>query len=173
MQKFQTFLCICWIAATFWSPTCRLYIEFSLYFLPWNQEIYAHNFYNFIIDWLPDKNDPRWSALKRNAQQGSLFGNGCVQGSSRRRANDPMPSYPSLSYMEPFSLIVEVKSPRVWDVICSTLVLYRSTLGLDRGVGVFKGDYTQRQGWLYWRSFPVTLILYPNTFTFKLQTLPT
>lgn len=124
------------------------------------------------IDFLTKK-DPRWSALKRNAQQGSLFGNGCVQGSSRLRANDPMPSYPSLSYMEPFSLIVEVKSPRVWDVICSTLVLYRSTLGLDRGVGVFKGDYTQRQGWLYWRSFPVTLILYPNRFTFKFQILST
>lgn len=51
-----------------------------------------------------------------------------------------------------------MKSPRVWDVICSTLVLYRSTPGLDRGVGVFKGDYTQRQGWLYWRSLPVALI---------------
>ena len=70
-----------------------------------------------------------------------------------------------------YSLIVKVKSPRVWDVICSTLVLYRSTPGLDRGVGVFKGDYTQRQGWLYWRSFPVTLILYPNlAFAFEFRT---
>lgn len=69
-----------------------------------------------------------------------------------------------------YSLIVKVKSSRVWDVICSTLVLYRSTPGLDRGVGVFKGDYTQRQGWLYWRSFPVTLILYSNLpFTFQLN----
>lgn len=63
----------------------------------------------------------------------------------------------SSRYTEPFSLIVKVKSPRVWDVICSTLVLYRSTPGLDRGVGVFKGDYTQRQGWLYRRSWPVAL----------------
>lgn len=58
---------------------------------------------------------------------------------------------------EPFSRILKAESPRVWDVICSTLVLYRSTAGLDRGVGVFKGDYTQRQGWLYWRTSPAVL----------------
>lgn len=62
---------------------------------------------------------------------------------------------------EPFSRIVRVKSPRVWDVICSTLVLYRGTTGLGRGVGVFKGDYTQRQGWLYWRTEAAVLTARP------------
>lgn len=90
-----------------------------------------------------------------------------------RRNKDPLDertircSYPSLPYTDPFSLIVKVKSPRVWDVICSTLVLYRSTPGLDRGVGVFKGDYTQRQGWLYWRSLPVALIRHDHAFSFQ------
>lgn len=74
------------------------------------------------------------------------------------QTNDPGSVSVVVVYTEPFSLIVKVKSPRVWDVICSTLVLYRSEPGLGRGVGVFKGDYTQRQGWLYWRSSTVALI---------------
>lgn len=80
-----------------------------------------------------------------------------VRRSTRKQQTDDPWRIRERCYEEPFSRIVKVKSPRVWDVICSTLVLYRSTAGLDRGVGVFKGDYTQRQGWLYWRTPPAVL----------------
>lgn len=83
--------------------------------------------------------------------------------STQRQTDDPWRIH-ERCYKEPFSRIVKVKSPRVWDVICSTLVLYRSTTGLDRGVGVFKGDYTQRQGWLYWRMSPGVLIYIIKNF---------
>lgn len=80
-----------------------------------------------------------------------------MRGTTREQQTDDSWRIRERRYDEPFSRIVKVKSPRVWDVICNTLVLYRSTTGLDRGVGVFKGDYTQRQGWLYWRTPPVVL----------------
>lgn len=114
-----------------------------------------------IVDWLSlTENDSwRFSATKRKRTNKAHCSaqHGCTRILSTRERSD-VRIRTSLPYAEPFSLIVKVKSPRVWDVICSTLVLYRSTPGLDRGVGVFKGDYTQRQGWLYWRSLPVALI---------------
>lgn len=81
-----------------------------------------------------------------------------MRGTTREQQTDDSWRIRERRYDEPFSRIVKVKSPRVWDVICNTLVLYRRTTGLDRGVGVFKGDYTQRQGWLYWRTLPAVLI---------------
>lgn len=103
------------------------------------------NFYDFVTKALVLFDDPR--IIRRNH---------CAIHSTQRQTNDLWRIYEQC-YKEPFSRIVKVKSPRVWDVICSTLVLYRSTTGLDRGVGVFKGDYTQRQGWLYWRMSPAVL----------------
>lgn len=114
-----------------------------------------------IVDWLSFTENDSWrfSATKRKRTNKAHCSaqHGCTRILSTRERSD-VRIRTSLPYTEPFSLIVKVKSPRVWDVICSTLVLYRSTPGLDRGVGVFKGDYTQRQGWLYWRSLPVALI---------------
>lgn len=114
-----------------------------------------------IVDWLSFTENDSWrfSATKRKRTNKAHCSaqHGCTRILSTRERSD-VRIRTSLPYAEPFSLIVKVKSPRVWDVICSTLVLYRSTPGLDRGVGVFKGDYTQRQGWLYWRSLPVALI---------------
>jgi len=96
--------------------------------------------------------------LRRSSGGSSERDHCTARGSTRseRRTDDPW-RIRERRNAEPFSRIVRVKSPRVWDVICSTLVLYRGTTGLGRGVGVFKGDYTQRQGWLYWRTPPAVL----------------
>lgn len=56
-----------------------------------------------------------------------------MRGTTREQQTDDPWRIRERRYDEPFSRIVKVKSPRVWDVICNTLVLYRSTMGVRPG----------------------------------------